>query len=349
MADLFQTENYFKDRFRVISRKLGFHATHLSEEAIWRAELQGKLRELLGIDHLIPTPHAARVTEVVQRDGYRCERVEIDTEPGVTMPMFVLIPDQIEANTPVLIAAHGHGSAGKTAIVGDDSNSLVAAKIKQHNYDYARQAVKRGFIVFAPDARGFGERREWNSAKPEQILDSSCFQLAHMALPLGLTIAGMWAWDLMRLIDYIETREDMRGRKLGGIGFSGGGLQMLYLSALDPRLQCLVISGYFYGVHDSLLHLSNNCNCNYVPHLWEYADIGDLGALLAPRPLLIESARQDPLNGPRGIKNVEEQVEITRNAYALHGATACLDTDFFAGEHQWHGTVAWDWLSRWLR
>ena len=122
------------------------------------------------------------------------------------------------------------------------------------------------------------------------------------------------------LLDYVQTRPEVQGQKIGAIGLSGGGLQVMWLAALDERIDCAVISGYFYGVNDSLLHLSNNCACNYIPHMWEMADMGDVAALLAPRPLLIESARQDGLNGPRGMDNVFEQYAITEQAYELLAA-----------------------------
>ena len=77
--------------------------------------------------------------------------------------------------------------------------------------------------------------------------------------------------------------------------------------------------------------------------------MGDLAALIAPRPLLFESARQDPLNGPRGIDNVLEQYAITGKAYALLNVPDRLSIDVFDGGHMWHGTMAMDWLDRWLR
>ncbi len=325
---------------------MAYRAESPDAHRIWRQSLRATLAELLGLPRMLPTPLNPCITETVQCDGYRRERVEIDTEPGVTMPLYVLTPDQLTEKAFALITTHGHGSAGKDALVGLTDNPLVVDKIKQHHYDYAVQAVRRGMIAFVPDARGFGERRERDSAGPDQVLNSSCFQLAHMALPLGLTVAGMWVWDLMRLTDYIATRSDTHQRPVAGLGFSGGGLQMLYLAALDERIAATVISGYFYGVQDSLLHLSMNCPCNYVPHLWEMADMGDIGALIAPRPLFIESARQDPLNGPRGIANVQEQVDIARRAYAVLGAENHLATDFFDGPHTWHGVNAFDWLLR---
>ena len=76
------------------------------------------------------------------------------------------------------------------------------------------------------------------------------------------------------------------------------------------------------------------------------ADIGDVGALIAPRPLFIESARQDSLNGPRGIVNVQEQIDIARQAYTVLGASDQLGTQFFDGPHTWHGVGAFAWLAQ---
>ena len=350
MGDTFFTsEPYLSSRFASISRQLGFRASSLEGWRLWRAELLGKLRELLGVDKLVPTELNPRVTEVVHREGYRREHILIDVEPGVTMTLYALIPDRLERPAPAVLAPHGHGSGGKLSPAGVVEVPGVAERVRQYNYDYGVQAVRRGYVVFCPDARGFGERREALFQAPEQLFESSCRQLAHMALPLGLTVAGMWAWDLSRLIDYALTRPECAGQPVGCIGLSGGGLQTLYLAALDERVQCAVISGYFYGVRDALLHLSGNCDCNYVPHLWEYADMGDIAALIAPRSLLIEAGTRDPLNGPRGIQNVLEQYEIAQAAYRLLGAEDRLSIDIFEGEHQWHGTVAFDWLDRWLR
>lgn len=349
MSEL-QSADYLRSRFEGTTRSHRFSALDTGSWRFWQQGLRGRLRELLGLDRLLRAPLNPRVTETVQCDGYRRERVEIDTEPGVTVPLYVLIPDNLAATAPPVIAPHGHISGGKYAVAGrrDISNS-VREMIDEHNYDYGVQAVRRGYVVFAPDARGFGERRERFVAAPEQILENSCSVLAHMALPLGLTVAGMWTWDLMRLADYALSRPETAGHKLGCIGLSGGGLQTMYLSALDERIACAVISGYFYGVADSLLYMADNCDCNYVPHLWETADMGDVAALIAPRPLLIETATEDPLNGPRGMANVFEQLAITRRAYELLGAPDKLAHDTFPGGHHWNGVAAFDWLDQWLR
>jgi hypothetical protein len=113
-------------------------------------------------------------------------------------------------------------------------------------------------------------------------------------------------------------------------------MQTLYLSALDERVRNVFISGYMYGFKDSLMILNGNCNCNYVPHLWEHFDMGDIGSLIAPRNLMIQSCREDHLNGPRGLENVYEQVEIIKNIYALYGRTNLPIHDICDGGHKWH-------------
>jgi hypothetical protein len=169
-----------------------------------------------------------------------------------------------------------------------------------------------------------------------------------MAVPLGQTVTGMWVWDLMRLIDYIETREDCISECIGCAGLSGGGLQTLWAAALDERISCSVISGYFYGYKQSLLEMPDACSCNYVPRLWEKVDMGDIGALIAPRPLLIETGNQDELNGREGIGNVIPQVEITKKAYSLYKAEENLYHHIFNGGHRWNGEKAVPWLIKWL-
>ena len=125
-------------------------------------------------------------------------------------------------------------------------------------------------------------------------------------------------------------------------------MQTLWFAALDERVRCAVVSGYLYGYKDSLLKLCGNCSCNYVPHLWEIADMGDIAALIAPRPLLVETGTLDSLNGERGVANVTEQLAIARQAYDLLGVPEKLAHDLFEGEHMWHGERAIPWLDRWL-
>ena len=84
-----------------------------------------------------------------------------------------------------------------------------------------------------------------------------------------------------------------------------------------------------------MICLPGNCACNFVPHFFETADMGDLGALIAPRPFFVESGEPDHLSGKRGVENVKSQVEIARQAYALFDAEEEVKLSVHPGGHQW--------------
>jgi dienelactone hydrolase len=336
----YATHSHLVRRWRNLGRKLAFSGSGHQAWSAWRRKLRAKLLELTGQDTMVTAPLAPRVTEEHDFPGYRRQRVEITTEPGVVMPIFVLIPRDGRKAWPAVLAPHGHGGGGKSAVAGCHDNPQVAAAIDEYNYDYGVQFARAGFVAFCPDARGFGERQE--APVQHDILAGSCQYLNNAAIALGQTILGMWVRDLQRLVDYVETRPDCLSGQVGCAGLSGGGMQTLWLSALDERVRCAVVSGYFYGCRESLLDMYN-CACNYVPHLWEYVDMGDIGALVAPRPLLIETGDKDALNGASGLANVRSQVAVARRAYRLLGAGAALRHTIHHGGHKWFGgeSIAW--------
>lgn len=329
-------------RFGRVKRSMGFDAATVAQWRKWRKALRARLAELTGYDTMVRCPLKPRITDEVDCGDYRRQRVEIQTEPGIIMPLYVLIPKSARSRTPAVINPHGHSGGGKVAVAGIRDNPLVTESIDNHNYDYGVQFARAGLISFCPDARGFGERQE--RAARTDVLNPSCQFINHMAHPLGQTVTGMWVWDLHRLVDYIQTRKDCDAGRIGCAGLSGGGLQTLWATALDDRIQAAVVSGYFYGYQQALLEQYGNCSCNYVPHLYEVIDMGDLAAMIAPRPLMIETGTQDPLNGADGMNNVLPQVRIAARAYRLLDARDNLQHDVFEGAHRWHGIRSVPWL-----
>ncbi len=322
-----------------------------AEYAVWKVKARNKLYSLLGLDKMKWTDPRPELISSERMDGYTREKWTIYTEPDVIMTFYRLVPDDIAEGErrPAVIAPHGHGSCGKEAVAGNGFFPELAKAIEDHNYAYGVAAVKKGAIVFCPDARGFGERREINQQGDDagRRMSCSCFHLNFMALPQGMCVTGMWVWDLMRLTDYISGLNDVIPDRIGCIGLSGGGLQTLYFTAMDERVCYAACSGYFYGFNQSLLEMYN-CSCNYVPHMWENFDVGDIGSLIAPRPFVIETGTVDPLNGRDGLDNVIPYVEQVRSAYRLFGKEDLLCHDIFEGPHMWHGTKSMEGIDKYL-
>ena len=113
---------------------------------------------------------------------------------------------------------------------------------------------------------------------------------------------------------------------------------------MDARITTAVISGYFCTWQWSIMAM-RHCEDNYIPGILQHAEMADVGALIAPRPLLIEAGTEDPIFPLPGVHDAYEKLA---KVYALLDARDRLALDVFAGEHQWHGTLAVDWLRRWL-
>ena len=308
----------------------------------WQAELRAKVASLLGGFSWPRGSLEPKVLETVQKDGYTQQKVEITSEPGVRLPLYVLTPDSGQAPYPTVIALHGHGS-GVQEVIGEPQSEQIAEHMRRCNHDYGRQLARQGFLVLAPEQRAFGERREMEDVAqaPGQ---SSCRQASMNALMLGRTMIGMRVWDVMRIIDYAQQTGLAKTDTLACVGLSGGGTVTTFATAMDSRITAAVISGYFCTWQWSIMAM-RHCEDNYVPGILQHAEMADIGALIAPRPLLIEAGTEDPIFPLPGVHDAYDKLA---QVYAMLAESERLALDVFAGEHQWHGTVAVDWLRRWL-
>lgn len=315
-----------------------FRGNSVREFRAWQSREREILGNLLGLQSMEKCPLNPVLAETREVEkGIVREKVILQVEPDTYMPVYILIPEG-EGKKPCYIAFPGHLGGGKYSVAGCYDIPLVRKQIELFRYDYGMRLARLGYVALCPDSRGFGERRDevMQGDSEAQFLGSTCFQLSHMAEPLGETVPGMLTWDAMRLIDYIVERDEWDTERLGCVGFSGGGMQTLWVSALDERVRQAVISGYLYGYRDSLLVLNGNCSCNYVPHLFEHVDMGDIASLIAPRPLLVQSCEDDSLNGPRGMANVTEQMDIVKKAYERYAKEHLLIHDVRKGGHCFH-------------
>ena len=208
------------------------------------------------------------------------------------------------------------------------------------NADYALQLVRRGYVVLAPDLRCFGERLDWNP-EDHYACDTN---LVHAAMA-GWNPLAQNIWDLRRSLDVLEQHPLVDPARLGMVGISYGGTVTLFTAAVDTRVAASVVSGYFSSWAVSHKMPWNMCGSQVLFGMLGRLEHEDLGALVAPRPLLVESGTEDDLFP---FATAAESVRRTRLVYEQLGAGDRLVHDIFEGGHQWHGTEALPFLDRWL-
>lgn len=336
----YEDELAFRERLKREGRSAAFKGTTPEDFETWQVATRVRLFDLLGLSIMDRVSIEARELDRVQiAGGIVRTHAMLQVERDVWMPFYLLEPQSPKLDARgrkcCYICPHGHQGVGAASVAGVAGVPAVDDAVRKFNYDYGLRLARMGYVTVCPDARGWGYRRDWKGQGDDEnsYLRGTCLNQARMAEPLGLTVAGLNVWDNMRLIDYLEARGDIAMDDLGCFGFSGGGYMTLYLAALDPRVRKAFVSGYLYGVGDSLLHLNGNCSCNYTPGLWRLLDMGDIASLIAPHPLLVQSCEEDHLNGARGLKNVDEQLKIVRDAYKLLGRRDGLRHEVCPGEH----------------
>ncbi len=333
---------YFIHKYETTERSLAFAATTQEELDAWRAEFVARLRESMA-----PFPEPVDLdpitVEVVDEGEYTREKVLYDSEDGMAVVAYVLVPNDIAPGEkrPAVLACHGHGF-GKTDVCGLVHGEYARFNsINDHNYDYARQLALKGYVVVAPDWRGFGERKVGGEIGGKDICDA----LFDKGMLLGLNLLTLNVWDAMVSVSYLQSRPEVDPERIGCAGLSYGGTMTLFTTALDERIKCAVVSGYLNSFERFALSLGHFCGAQIPPGILQFGEASDVASSISPRPLLIEAGLKDfvfPIEATR------EAARRTREAYDVGGVPERFEVDEFDGEHRWSGAKAYDWMARWL-
>jgi dienelactone hydrolase len=336
----FDPTAWTRERWKTAPLQLTYKPASARETQAWQRKLRLKIAELVGGIPAARPPLKTQLLETRTFPGYRREKLVIETRPGVAMLAYVLTPAGATAPLPTVICVPGHGR-GVDDIVGvaDDGRDRTDKAGYQH--DFALQAVEQGMAAIAIEPMGFGCRRD-EKTRRRGLGTSSCQPNAGAALLLGETMIGWRAYDVIRTIDYIETRRDLDSKRIGCMGISGGGTVTLFTTALEPRIKAAFVSGYLNTFRDSILSMSH-CIDNYVPGILNWAEMYDVAGLIAPRALFVESGDRDnifPVDASR------EAVARVKAVYAALGAPDRVGHEVFGGEHSFHGVQGLPFLKR---
>ncbi|HID06697.1 MAG TPA: acetylxylan esterase [Armatimonadetes bacterium] len=347
----FDTLVFCQQLYAQMRPRLTFQAKTKREAIEWQAKLRRQLIRLLGGFPKRRCPLMPEVLNVQQLkvklpDGrvvtYKRETVVFQSRKNLSVYGYFLIPDKFKAPGPCVICLPGHGR-GVDDIVGINEDGSLRETFGGYQADFALQCVANGFAVLAIEQLGFGHRRD-ERAHRQSAGASSCQPAAGAALIFGQTMIGWRVYDVMRALDYLETRPEVDAKRIAVMGISGGGTIALFSTALEARIKAAVISGYFNTFRDSIMSIPH-CIDNYIPGILKYAEMFDIAGLIAPRPLFIESGTEDPIFPVEATKFAFEKL---KRIYKVFGATDRLGLEIFKGEHSFHGKGAFAFLKRWL-
>jgi cephalosporin-C deacetylase-like acetyl esterase len=206
-----------------------------------------------------------------ERPGYRLDNLTLETEPGISLPALVLTPGTGAASSPAVLYVNPVGRMAEAAPGGD-----------------LEALVKAGYLVLAPDLRGWGESGP--PKKPDGY--SSSYQTSMRAILVGRTMLGMRVGDLLRVFDYLAARPDVDPTRIAVLGKGNGGVVALVAAALEPRLRKIACQGAVLSYMEVVrAKLHENMIEIVVPGVLREFDLPDLAASIAPRPLWIVDPR----------------------------------------------------------
>lgn len=312
----------------------------------WQSDARRKLTDLLGLDRmrrdLSDYEPSVRLRTPIEEEGYLRQRGEVETEPGVMIPFWLLTPQDKDTKIrPLAICAHGHDSDGWNTYAGVYQDNNHRDTTRARDGDIGVQAVKRGFVTIVPATRGLAAATSIPDLKGRHGRRDCRAQLIHCLLA-GRTAVGERVWDTQRVLDWALS--NLRGvdpTKVVLVGNSGGGVLTVYAAALDERIAAAVPSCSFTS-YTSSTGFVFHCDCCLVPRAQvELGDMTDIGALTAPRPLLAVHGRMDGLHN---FPDVEAAMSRVHSIYKAAGADSHFRHEWGASGHKFYPDIMWPFL-----
>jgi hypothetical protein len=226
-----------------------------------------------------------------QRDGYAVEMYALQGEDGYVVPTLLFVP---------------HNGNHFSAIVyvtpkGKAADAAPGGRIEQ--------LVKKGYIVAAPDVIGTGETSGSGG----------------VAMLIGRSIAGIQAGDISRVVNFLKSRSDVDGSRIGGIGFENMGPVMLHAAALNNSINGIALVGSplsYRSIVNSNFY-NEGFAANAVAGALTAYDLPDLMGTLSPGKIALVDMR-DQTNETAGQQLLDQELAFPKAAFSQKGASSNL-------------------------
>jgi dienelactone hydrolase len=220
-------------------------------------------------------------------DGYTERLVAFAGAEG-DVPAYLLVPLG-EGPFPGVVAYHQHHSEwhlGKSEVAGRAGDPLQAL---------GPALARRGVAVLAPDAVGFEDRRASGPGiEPRDGDGPRHHNEMSYRLVRGRLLMTTVLRDGAAALSALAAHPAVDAARLGAIGHSYGGNTTLFHAALDERIRFAAASGAACTYRRRMADGTGIELASIVPGILALTDIDGVVGLIAPRPLLLVSAPDDP-------------------------------------------------------
>ena len=247
------------------------------------------------------TPLNAHITGTLERDGYTVEKVIFESRPGYRVTGNCYIPSVGDGPFPAVLGTCGHAGNGKAC----EPYQL-----------FCQGLVRKGWIVLTYDPVSQGERLQYLDYKDHPVAGGCCREhnMAGNQMCLAGEYIGMWrAWDGIRALDYLLSREEADPSRVGVTGNSGGGTMTAFLNALEDRFTMAAPSCFVSTYVRNIENEESQDSEQYPPHLFEFGcDMADFFIARAPRPVILLGQKNDFFDQRGTRETYEEAAHIYR-------------------------------------
>ena len=266
-----------------------------------------------------PTSLNAQIFGKVEREDYTVEKVHFEPFPGFFTTGNLYRPKGETGPFPGIVSPHGHWGRGRLEDV--ERGSIPARCI---NF------AKQGYVIFAYDMIGYNDSGKQLEHR---------FGGAREGL-WGLSAMGLQLQNGIRAIDFLQSLPDVDKERIGCTGASGGGTQTFILTAVDERIKVSA------PVNMISATMQGGCLCENAPNLRLEASNLEIGALTAPRPLLLVSC-----TGDWTAKTPTVEYPAIRSIYAHFDAEDKVHQVQVDADHNYNKEsreAVYAWFAKWL-
>ena len=262
----------------------------MSSQENRRQELYGLLGDLPARDR----PLSARLISEEECDGYLLETLVLDLNGVEEVPAYFVKPLQTSGPVPCLLYNHAHGG---NYDIGKDE--LLTGRAALQSPYYAQSLTAHGWSALCIDTWAFGQRQGRSESR-----------LFKEMLWRGQVMWGMMVYDSLRSVDYLLSRKDVDGDRLGTIGISMGSTMAWWVAALEPRVKLCVDICCLTDFEELVAagNVDGHGIYYYVPSLLKHFTTAQINALIAPRPHLSLAGNYDLLTPPAGLDRIDAEL-----------------------------------------